>query len=198
MQKVISLFMRDYESKKRLIYNEVVPGAEWVVNGEGVATVKWDGTPCLISFPSLGEIRLSKRYDAKHGKQPPANFTPSQDPDPITGHWPGWVPCNRDDPQDKWFFEAFDTFYTYSNDEFMRYATYELLGPKVQGNPYELSSHVMWRHGSEIIENAPRTFDELREFFASLPKLEGIVWHHADGRMVKIKRKDFGLPWPQK
>ena len=26
--------------------------------------------------------------------------------------------------------------------------------------------------------------------------VEGIVWHHPDGRMVKIKRKDFGFKWP--
>ena len=24
-------------------------------------------------------------------------------------------------------------------------------------------------------------------------KIEGIVWHHPDGRMVKIKAKDFGI-----
>jgi hypothetical protein len=23
--------------------------------------------------------------------------------------------------------------------------------------------------------------------------IEGIVWHHSDGRMVKIKAKDFGI-----
>ena len=26
--------------------------------------------------------------------------------------------------------------------------------------------------------------------------IEGIVWHHPDGRMAKIKRRDFGLSWP--
>ena len=25
--------------------------------------------------------------------------------------------------------------------------------------------------------------------------LEGIVWHHPDGRWAKIKRRDFGLKW---
>jgi hypothetical protein len=25
--------------------------------------------------------------------------------------------------------------------------------------------------------------------------IEGIVWHHPDGRMVKIKKKDFGYKW---
>lgn len=196
MQKVISLFKRDYETKNRLVFNEVVPGAEWVQDGQGVATAKWDGTSCLISM-SPNEIRISKRYDAKNGKQPPPDFTPSQEPDPVTGHWPGWVPCRRDNPQDRWFFEAFDTFHSYNND-LMYPGTYELVGPKVQSNPYKLSLHELWRHGTEIIEDAPRTFDALRDFFASRPTLEGIVWHHPDGRMVKIKRKDFGLPWPQK
>ena len=26
--------------------------------------------------------------------------------------------------------------------------------------------------------------------------LEGIVWHHPNGRMAKVKRRDFGHPWP--
>ena len=43
MQKVISLFKRDYEGNRQ-IYNELVEGAEWVVAGEGVATEKIDGT----------------------------------------------------------------------------------------------------------------------------------------------------------
>lgn len=25
--------------------------------------------------------------------------------------------------------------------------------------------------------------------------IEGLVWHHDDGRMAKIKRRDFGLKW---
>lgn len=34
MNKIISLFKRDYEYT-RLIYDEVVEGAEWVIQGEG-------------------------------------------------------------------------------------------------------------------------------------------------------------------
>ena len=47
MRKIISLFQRNYDGD-RLVRNEVVPGAEWVVAGEGVATRKWDGTACLV------------------------------------------------------------------------------------------------------------------------------------------------------
>ena len=72
MQKIISLFKRDYEGT-RLVYDEVVPGADWVIAGEGVATVKFDGTACLVK-----DGRLYKRYDAKRGRTPPAGFEPAQ------------------------------------------------------------------------------------------------------------------------
>lgn len=179
MQKIVSLFQRNYDGN-RLVRDEVVPGAEWVLAGEGIATEKIDGTSCLVRAG-----KLYKRYDAKNGKKPPANFEPAQDPDPITGHWPGWVPVG-DGPEDRWHREAFNPD--------MVDGTYELVGPKVQGNPYGLDKHSLYRHGETVIET-PRTYGELKTWFASHP-IEGIVWHQSDGRMVKIKRKDFGYKWP--
>ena len=102
-----------------------------------------------------------------------------------TGHWPGWLPVS-DAPEDRWHREAFKP--TLPN------GTYELVGPKVQGNPYQLKNHELWWHGSESIE-APRSYEELKKWF-EIHKIEGIVWHHPDGRLVKIKRKDFGYKWP--
>jgi hypothetical protein len=43
----------------------------------------------------------------------------------------------------------------------------------------------------------PRDFDGLREYLASFNG-EGIVFHHPDGRMVKIRRTDFDFPWNAK
>ena len=40
--------------------------------------------------------------------------------------------------------------------------------------------------------DCPRTFDGIREFLAPLD-IEGIVFHHPDGRMVKIRKDDYGL-----
>ena len=37
MEKIISLFARNYDGD-RLVRDEIVPGAEWVVAGEGRAT----------------------------------------------------------------------------------------------------------------------------------------------------------------
>ena len=69
--------------------------------------------------------------------------------------------------------------------------TYELLGPKVQGNVEQFSAHTLLAHGRELLPDAPRDFDSLRAYFDG--SIEGIVWHHPDGRMVKIKGRDFGI-----
>lgn len=184
MKKIISLFQRNYTTDN-LVRDEITPGAEWVVDGEGVATIKWDGTCCLIRGG-----KLFKRYDAKHGKKPPADFEPAQEPDPKTGHWPGWVPVG-DGPNDQWHRQAFaphaDGVVTLED------GTYELVGPKIGINPHQLQSHIFIRHGIAKAD-APRTFAELKAWFAT-QDIEGLVWHHPDGRMVKIKKRDFGLKW---
>jgi len=178
MRKIISLFQRNYETDK-LVRDEVVPGAEWVLEGEGTATRKFDGTCCMVR-----EGKLYKRYDAKKGKTPPANFEPAQDYDEVTGHMPGWIPVG-DGPEDRWHREAFER-------GFHADGTYELLGPKVQGNPERFSEHRLVLHGSVELPEAPREFERIREFLR-YADIEGIVWHHPDGRMVKIKAKDFGI-----
>lgn len=179
MKKIISLFQRNYDGD-RLVRDEVVPGAEWVLAGEGVATRKFDGTCCMVK-----DGILFKRHDAKKGKQPPSGFVPAQDPDTVTGHWPGWVEVGNGN-DDRWFREPHNGWRVPLPD-----GTYELCGPKVQGNPERFEKHVLVPHGEEAVD-APRTFAALKEWFRGR-NIEGIVWHHPDGRMVKIKAKDFGV-----
>jgi hypothetical protein len=182
VKKIISLFQRNYDGDRK-VRDEVVPGAEWVQAGEGVATRKFDGTCCAI----INGI-LFKRYDAKQGKQPPFGFIPAQDYDPVTGHMPGWLEVGNGN-EDRWFREGCENTlgqpFGGGPD-----GTYELCGPKVQGNPEGFDKHVLVRHGCEVLGDAPRTYDALREYLMART-IEGIVWHHPDGRMVKIKRKDF-------
>lgn len=180
MKKTVSLFQRNYDGD-RLVRDEVVPGAEWVTAGEGVATRKFDGTCCLWR-----EGRLWKRHEMKAGKLPPPGFVMAQEPDPVTGDVPGWVPVG-DGPDDARHREALSTPW-----EAVDGATYELVGPKVQKNPEGYASHVLVKHGCEVLADCPRTFDELRDYLRD-GSIEGVVWHHPDGRMVKIKGKDFGL-----
>jgi hypothetical protein len=178
MEKIISLFQRNYDGD-RLVRDEVVPGAEWVLAGEGVATRKLDGTCCMVRGG-----KLYKRYEVKPGGTPPANFEPANEVDENTGKQQGWVPVG-DRPEDRWHREAFER-------GFHGNGTYELIGPKVQGNPEGFASHALLPHGTLLQPDAPRTYAELREWLAA-QDIEGIVWHHPDGRMVKIKKKDFGL-----
>lgn len=180
MKKIISLFQRNYEGD-RLVRDEVVLGAEWVVAGQGIPTRKMDGTCCLVR-----QGKLYKRYEVKAGKTPPSNFEPANERDENTGKQQGWVPVG-DGPEDRWHREAFAAAQPLSD------GTYELLGPKVQGNPERLPHHVLWKHGAELLaDDTPRTFEGLRKYF-EVCDIEGIVWHHPDGRMVKIKGKDFGI-----
>jgi Family of unknown function (DUF5565) len=182
MEKIISLFQRNYETD-RLVRDEIVPGAEWVVNGEGVATRKIDGTACMVRSGVL-----YKRYDAKKGKVPPEGFEPAQpEPDAKTGHWPGWLRVGEG-PEDRWFREAYDAS--------LADGTYELLGPKVQGNPEKKEKHVLVRHGSEVLEDAPCDYESIKEYLRT-HDIEGIVWwrdlNGPNCAKVKIKAKDFGL-----
>lgn len=178
MKKIISLYQRNYDGD-RLVRDEVVPGAEWVIAGEGTATRKWDGTCCLVQGG-----KLFKRYEVKRGKTPPPDFIPANDVDENTGKQQGWRPVG-DGPEDAHHREAF----TGTEPD----GTYELIGPKVQGNPKGFDRHVLVPHGQHPVA-APRTFAELREWFAGPGRdIEGVVWWHEDGRMVKIKAKDFGL-----
>lgn len=177
MQKIISLFQRNYEGD-RLVRDELVPGAEWVAAGEGVATRKFDGTAAMVRSGVL-----YKRHDQKPGRTAPAGWEAAQEPDLVTGHHPGWLPVG-DGPEDAAFRMA--------GGIPEADGTYELIGPKVQGNPENVPAHLLVRHGKEVLPDAPRDFAGIRDYLAN-HDIEGIVWHHPDGRMVKIKVKDFGL-----
>ena len=179
MKKIKSLFQRHYHGNRQ-VYNEVVPGSEWVIDGKGTATQKHDGTCCLIEN---GEF--FKRYEVKKGKTPPPKFVPATDFDPNTGKQQGWVPVGSE-PEDQYHREGFEAL-VHKED-----GTYELCGPKVQGNPENLDRHILIRHGSVVFSHTPRDFDGIKRWLDNYD-VEGVVWHHPDGRMVKIKKSDFGL-----
>lgn len=187
MKKIISLFQRNYDGDK-LVRGEVVPGAEWVLAGEGVATRKYDGTCCLVRSG-----KLYKRYEVKAGGTAPQNFEPANEVDENTGKQQGWLPVG-DGPDDRWHREGFANTLAHDQPNGVRDGTYELCGPKVQGNPEQFEDHRLVPHGWLQMIAWPRTFAAIKDAFADpLCDIEGIVWHHPDGRMVKIKKKDFGL-----
>ncbi len=179
MRKIPTIFIRDMSSQPALVTPEVTSGCEWVLAGEGVATRKYDGMCCAVI-----DMVLWKRREVKLGKPIPDGFVET-DHDKITGKRFGWLRIS-DGPDDKYFRNA-ETF-----DHDFQEGTYELLGPKVQGNPEGYENRIWLKHSEAQVLKAPRTFDEIKVYL-SPGLIEGIVFHHEDGRMAKIKGKDFGI-----
>jgi hypothetical protein len=190
MKKIPALFKCIYEhGKKPIITKEVTAGCEWVTAGEGKAYFKFDGTACLVK-----DGKLFARYDAKKGKIPPQGAIPCQEPDLVTGHWPHWVQVTSENPAYKYHWAAFKTY-----NEIMKIedGTYELCGPHFQANPHNLDHDSFFPHiGQSLIVNVPdRSFESIKKILEAL-NFEGLVFHHPDGRMAKIRRDHFGLDWP--
>lgn len=179
MKKVPTLFERDWDGDRSRVLNVPHPDCAWVFAG-GVATRKIDGTCCLIR----GGL-LYKRRELRKGEAPPPLFEIAEH-DAETGKTVGWLPVEPSSPSDRYHAEAFG-----SGD--LSDGTYELVGPKVQGNPERYDKHTLVPHSSlEFPDQPPRDFDGIREWLRG-KDVEGIVWHHPDGRMAKIKGRDFGL-----
>lgn len=192
MQKIPTLYIRDADNPKR-VTREVDPDCQWVIDGEGVATVKYDGSACLYY-----EGTFYRRHRIKPGKSKPPGWIHWDFENPEeTGH--GWAPVT-DATSDQYHREAWDGVLRCGllSGFLQTVWTFELVGPRLQGNPYRLERHELWQHGDGSFEDVPTGYDALAAWLEAERPMEGLVWHHKDGRMAKIKRRDFGLPWPVK
>ena len=95
MRKIPTLFVRNPETHK--IEPILSEGCEWVLQGEGTATRKVDGTAVLIR-----NGHAYKRREVKPGRTPPADFERIET-DETTGKKVGWVPVHPTDPCDRYF-----------------------------------------------------------------------------------------------
>jgi hypothetical protein len=184
MKKIPTIFARDWTGDRSRVIDKPHPDCAWVFAGEGVPTKKIDGTSCLVK-----DNALFKRREIKHGQDEPLGFV-SAGKDSETGKTVGWVPVG-DGPEDKYHREAWTGCDTWHD------GTYELIGPNIQGNPEHQRFNVLIRHGgrggpSGPLKGVPLDFTGLRVWLTG-KDIEGVVWHHPDGRMAKIKLRDFGI-----
>jgi hypothetical protein len=192
MQKIPTLFLRNPEDMKHVL-PDVNPACQWVIDGEGRATRKWDGT--CIRLDNGGNWWA--RREVKPGRTAPAGFVEVEH-DEITGKTVGWEPIYQSA-----FVKFWDEAWQRQRDsgDPIEPGTFELIGPKINGNPESMPNHMLVRHGDQgrylqsELQEVQRSYDALKEFFADPSPLvgciEGIVWHHPDGRMAKLKRRDF-------
>lgn len=191
MKKIPTLFERTFKDYRVVgITDKVTPGMEWVLAGEGTATIKYDGSCCAII-----DGELYKRFDAKKGRKIPEGAIPCCDPDPITGHHPHWVMCVPNNPADKWFFVAQDRAMEDYGDG-IEDGTYEAVGIHFNGNPYGMDHDILLSHGEHTVI-VLRSFEGIREYLRN-NYVEGLVFWKDGEPQCKIKRTDFGFEWPIK
>ena len=189
MKKIPTLFERDPENKQ-LVINKITPGCEWISEIPAVARRKYDGACCAIIDGKLYKRRVIKGRERVPGNFRIVDVIPNfEKGDTLCG----WIPIT-DDPTDQYFREGYQNGCAEESlQKELADGTYELLGPKVQGNPEGYSMHVLFPHAyTEVLINAPRDYDALKHYLERRD-IEGIVFAHNDGRMAKIKKRDFGL-----
>lgn len=204
MQKMKTLFLRTFDKFHNItICNEVTEGCEWVLNGEGVATLKIDGTAILIKDGKLyvrfdtwlGNKGKSKKERNGVGKPfreiPEGSLMCMEKADTVTGSFPVWAPIESVDTAAtfKVYLQAWNKL-----EEIPEDGTYELYGKHFQGNPDNLEEDEFIKHGSIVLNEVPRDFEGIKQYLNS-NYIEGIVFHRGNGEMCKIKRTDFGFEW---
>jgi hypothetical protein len=182
MEKIPTLFLRDPGNMSR-VTREVDPAAAWVLAGEGTPTVKRDGTNVRVVVRDGRLRQVWKRRNPTREEK-------------AAGAEPGYVGCLADDPGNKHTLAAVAAtdFVVWPDGEW----PCEALGPKIQGGVEGGGPRLYpFSWAPERLPDCERTFDGIRALLERLP-VEGVVWHHPDGRMAKLKRRDFGFPWPVK
>lgn len=182
MKKIPTVLVRDPDDRAHVIWFELTPGCEWIT--EASATRKYDGTCTMLDTDG----KWWARREVKKGATPPPNFV-TEDFDPVTGKTQGWEPIEQSS------FARFHDEALQALTDFPSAGTYELVGPKINGNPERASRHHLIEHASA--ESVVLHINDIEEavstaiLVASLSRWEGIVWHHSDGRMAKLKVKDL-------
>lgn len=186
MPKLKSLFIRKEINGRFIVTNEIDEDCKWVFEDESVLAVeKLDGTNVSIIIENGKITRIFNRT--------------SEVPFFNTGK--------------RHLIEAVQNAYErgYCNFTDGQYFG-EVIGPKVQGNPYKLDYHIWLPFDTVVKKNFaykswgkyPKTFEAISEWFKDLMPLyymslhkgeqgfvEGIVFHHLDGRMAKLRRDMF-------
>jgi len=186
MPKLDSPFVRKDINNKHVVIDAVNPGYEWVFDDNRViATEKLNGTNVSIIIENGKITRIFNRTTEIPFFNKGKTFI-------VQG-----------------VLEAFQRDYTnFTDGQYFG----ELIGPKVQGNPYKLQQHVWVPFEGYVKDHLrykswgkyPTDFETISRWFKedlfSLYQArlggekvfpEGVVFYHPDGRMAKLRRDMF-------
>lgn len=195
MKKIPLLFAMEFDDRgNRVITDDINPRAEVLFDpvNEIIATVKFDGTAVLVDEDN----NVFTRRNVKPGKKAPEGFVIAEH-DEKTGNTFGWEPAENSQ------FKKFLNRAIANHDGDLAPGTYELVGPKINGNPENVDKDMLLAHGSviatefptidEIAENRDDLKDFLRPLFDNYRErsIEGIVFWVNGVPSVKLRVKDF-------
>lgn len=194
MKKIPTLFVRT-EDRRHVIPDQVTPGCEWVFDPNQAemvtATRKLDGVCVRYSRGNWWS-----RRQVKSGQSVPHGFI-QVDYDEVTETKTGWEPAIAS-AFAKHITDAITSGFVITADhrDLHREDTFELVGPKINGNHDHFEHHTLFSHNSPMLHLRPDQWQPggsvgLLMVLAQLHGWEGIVWHHWDGRMAKLKVRDY-------
>lgn len=187
MRKVPTIYKR----VDGYVIDELVPGVDWVFGNESIPRYKWDGTAMYFDGNSWFARRAVTSASFR-----PINFIPVET-DSNTNKTFGWIPI-QESPFNKFFLEAVEQE-PFESDLYGRKisyepGSYELIGPKINGNPENMQGHRLVSHKrSPILDNLNQINYSFTAFKRILPHLpcEGVIWYGPEGKLAKLKGKDF-------
>lgn len=194
MKKIPTLFDRDWSGTRKVI-DKLDPRLldkeiDW---SQALCTEKFNGTNVAVQiYHNIYSYYKRKNPTKEEKKQ---------------GIEPGYTPVFKDSSNDKYIIKAFEnTNIAYLQENYHLgdgFYSAEAIGPKIQGNPYQLEKHqlvffsipqIIKQYSFSIIthdfNDLKNMLPNLHSFLGDMP-IEGLVWHFPDGTMIKIKTQDF-------
>lgn len=182
-EKMFPPFIRDMESG--LCIDKVAEGWEWCFNPEKCYVLeKLDGTNVKLIVEN--SIMSVYARNAKHK---------------------GYVLANLNDPNYKYILQGVANAVAERNKKFKDGTYYgELIGPKYQGNPYNLERHIWvtfepFKNGVGAYKDYPKTsdYEEWKAWILGLKSLlnpeveaEGVIFLNKEtGQMAKLRQNMF-------
>lgn len=202
MRKIPCMFEIDPVSHEAT--DNINPKAMFIFDHpEARPTFKKDGT--AVRFDEAGKWWV--RRMVKKNKPAPEGFAPVET-DPNTGNTFGWEPV-----ENSGFAKAHRVAMRHAEAEgtVFKPGTFEMVGPKINGNPERVGHHTIMVHGAETVTDFPTIaemaehMDDMKEFMKPFFEdfkargIEGVVWWIMDNGeerpAVKMRCKDFFGGW---
>lgn len=200
MKKIPMFFALDFDVNGNRTVSDVMNDKAIVLfeSDDVRTTVKIDGTAMKL----FEDGRWFARRNVKRGKNAPVGFILEEE-DTNTGNRFGWEPVESSGFY-KFFKRAIEN---YSGEPIP--GTYELIGPKIQGNPERVEVDMLIPHGSTSPQDKGFDFPTIAEIEESVKNdtvkefltpyfetfrensIEGVVWWVGNEPRVKLRCVDF-------